>query len=74
MSGFMDAMYWLGAGVRKSARLTVQGISTGWFEPRGWTGCRGTLRRAVGGDAQVGDAGGKLAFPVAVAGVGRDRD
>ena len=41
MSGFMQAMYWLGGGVRKSARLTVQGFSTGRFERRGRAGfCR----------------------------------
>src|SRR5271157_2323988 len=40
MSGFMDAMYWSGIGVGKSARLTVHGINTGWFERRGCGFCR----------------------------------
>jgi hypothetical protein len=37
-------------------RLTVPGINTGRSEPRGWTGCRWPLRRAVGGGSgsQVG--------------------
>src|SRR5580658_10372059 len=48
MSGFMDATYWLGVGVGKSARLTVQGINTEWFERRGWNGRRGALRWADG--------------------------
>ena len=40
MSGFMEAMYWSGLGVGKSARLTVQGINMEWFEWRDWTGRR----------------------------------
>ena len=54
----MEAMCWLGVGVGKSARLTVQGINTGWFERRGGTGRWCPLRRAVGGERgrQVGVA------------------
>jgi len=46
MSGFMEAMYWSGLGVGKSARLTVQGINTGWFERHCWAGfcCRLTVQ------------------------------
>ena len=40
-SSLMEAMCWLGVGVGKSARLTVQGINTEWFERRGRAGfCR----------------------------------
>jgi len=38
LSGFMEAMCWLGVGVGKSARLTVQGINTEWFERRARAG------------------------------------
>ena len=41
-NAFMRLMYWSGVGVRKSARLTVQGINTGWFE---WHGRAGLCRR-----------------------------
>src|SRR5580658_4898293 len=39
--GFMEAMYWSRVGVGKSARLTVQGICTGWFERCGGRAVRG---------------------------------
>ena len=70
----MEAMCWLWVGVGKSARLTVQGIKTEWFERCDWAVRRGALRRADGGGAQAGGAGGKLAFQEAVASVRRDRD
>ena len=42
----MEAMYWSGLGVGKSARLTVQGIKTEWFERRARVGfcCRLTVQ------------------------------
>src|SRR5580698_7704212 len=41
MSGIMDATYWSGLRVGNSARLTVQEISTEWFERHGRAGlCR----------------------------------
>jgi hypothetical protein len=41
LSGFMEAMCWLWVGIGKSARLTVQGINTEWFERCGRAGfCR----------------------------------
>jgi hypothetical protein len=58
LSGFMEAMCWLWVGIGKSAQLTVQGIKTEWFERRDWAVRRGALRRADGGGAQAGGAGG----------------